>query len=97
MDAPNHPSMFWRIGHFDALVPLSQSQPAERLGVARLAVKATLHQRHFEFLVLLRHIEPQVVISVTVLPRLAAISSGDRMRINASSVARTTLMGFRDP
>ena len=43
-----------------------------------------------------RH-DVQPTISATLLPRLAAMSSGVRSLPSASMVARTTLMGLREP
>jgi len=78
-------------------MPLPQSKPRQALLVPRLAVKPALEQRQSDLFILLGHDEPQAMISATVLPRLAAISSGERIRVSASSVARTTLIGFREP
>jgi len=89
--------MFRRIRDKDTLMPLSQAEPDEALSVPGFTVKTAFHQRHSKFLSLLCHIKSQDRISATDLPRFAAISSGECIRINASSVARTTLIGFLEP
>ena len=78
----------------DALVDAAQAQTTRRSGdVLQLPVQA-LHQRYLDLLVC--H-DVQPVISSRVLPRLAAMSSGERIFDRAEIVARTTLIGLREP
>ena len=79
--------------HVDSMVPV--------LMAVQLPERAS-HQRHFDAVRdALRggafcHVG-QPVISATLLPRLAAMRSGDGMTVSAFMVARTTLIGLREP
>ena len=57
-----------------------------------------LHERDLDLLLALCCVHAlQPVISSRLLPRFAAISSGERIFASAFTVARTTLMGLREP
>src|SRR4029077_469471 len=90
----NHAAVLTRVRHRHALANAAQPEPA-RAGrdALQLPVQAP-HQRHFQLFV--RH-DRQPVISSRLLPRFAAISSGERIFASAFMVARTTLIGLRDP
>ena len=76
------------------LVDAPQAKTTRGSGdVLQLPVQA-LHQRYLDLLVC--HVV-QPVISSRVLPRLAAMSSGERIFDRAEIVARTTLIGLREP
>ena len=78
----------------DRLADAAQAQAARGRGdVVQLSVQ-TLHQRELDLFVC-HGVQP--VISSSVLPRLAAISSGERIFASALMVARTTLIGLREP
>src|SRR5262245_35258389 len=83
-----------RVEHFHRVMPAAQAQTFHRSRyVAELAmVTANLGDLDAT---LAHELTPR--ISSTVLPRLAAISSGARVLASALMVARTTLMGLREP
>src|SRR5438874_2245584 len=90
----DHAAVRRGVRHGHALVNAAQPEAARgRSDVPQLPVQAP-HQRHFELPV--RH-GPQPVISSRLLPRLAAISSGERIFASAFMVARMTLIGLREP
>ena len=90
----NHAAVLTRVSHRHALANAAQPEPARGgRDALQLPVQAP-DQRHFQLSV--RH-GRQPVISSRLLPRFAAISSGERIFASAFMVARTTLIGLRDP
>ena len=85
-------------GDDDRLVHATQAEATRRCAVPRELAEGTLHERDLDGLLrfVLRHVG-QPVISATVLPRLAAMRSGAGMLVSAFIVARTTLIGLREP
>ena len=93
----DHATRFRRIDYDSAVANMSQPEAAHaRLMGPDLAMD-TLDERHFEGLALNVCHKFQPRISSTCLPRFAAISSGERACDKAFMVARTTLMGLREP
>src|SRR5690606_1907480 len=99
----DHAANLRRIAQHHGVANATQPKATHRCAVLRdLAVHA-LHQRDLDRLFfghLGRPHEPVAAlgrISSTRLPRLAAISSGDWMLMSAFIVARTTLIGLREP
>src|ERR1700685_1182171 len=90
-----HATVLGRVGHGHALVAPTQPKAAHRLrDVRELSVHAP-QERDLQLFVACHRRYP--VTSSRLLPRLAAISSGERTRLSAAIVARTTLIGLRDP
>jgi hypothetical protein len=85
----------------DRLLSAPQAETGQALRVPRRAAMPAFDQRQPDFVAALCHdfIKPLAypVISSNVLPRFAAIVCGERMPASAFSVARTTLIGLRDP
>src|SRR5882757_2090691 len=97
----DHAAIGRRIRHHDAMSDPAQPQALHgSANTGQLPVDAS-DQRDFDRLpgrliwCFGRHDQP--TISSTVLPRFAAMSSGVRSLAKASMVARTTLMGLREP
>src|SRR5260370_19009873 len=97
-----HAAVGRRIRHDHAVADPAQPQAFDRTANAGQLAENTLDQSHFERLfrgcsvcLCLGHDQP--TSSSTVLPRFAAMSSGVRILARASIVARTTLMGLREP
>src|SRR5512139_914563 len=92
-----HAADLGRVRHDHGLVHAAQAETARRGAVPVQLSEGALHERDADALgALLGHVG-QPVISATVLPRLAAIRSGAGTRVRAFMVARTTLMGLREP
>src|SRR5699024_9032521 len=93
-----HAAIFGGVGNQYRMVQAPQSQPADaRMLLARTSGK-TAHQRNPQFFVHIRHdLFRYAVISSTVLPRLAAMYSGSCMPRSPLMVARTMLIGLREP
>src|SRR6185437_3597776 len=93
----DHAAILRSIGDRDRLVDAPQAEAARAGGdVGELTVQA-LDERDLQLLALCCVHARQPVISSRLLPRFAAISSGERIFASAFTVARTTLMGLRDP
>ncbi len=92
--SPDHAANFWRVSDRHHLMPLAQTKSAHRLSDVGFLTVNALGERDMKFFV--SH-DVQPVMSSTRLPRLAAISSGERSEASALTVARTTLMGLREP
>ncbi len=79
----------------------AQAEAAHRGAMALQLSEDALHERHLDLfrLAMTRCFvdAAQPRISSTRLPRFAAISSGDCMLVSAFIVARTTLIGLREP
>src|SRR5256885_4369146 len=90
----NHAAVLTRVRHRHALVNAAQPESARGGRYALQLPVQALHQRHFQLFV--RH-GRQPVISSRLLPPSAAISSGERIFASAFMVARTTLIGLREP
>ena len=83
-----------RVRDGDRLMPLAQTESADRLRDVRdLSVNALFEG---DFQLLGRH-DLQPMISSRDLPRFAAMSSGERTEASALTVARTTLIALREP
>ena len=67
--------------------------------MTRRAAESALQQSHADrFAFVFRHVSiPQPKSSSRLLPRLAAICAGERIAESAFIVARTTLIGLREP
>ena len=86
-------------------MPVPQAQTLRALGVPRRAPEPAPVERQpdllaavFCFCFCLGNVSnPQPKISSAVLPRFAAICAGERICDNAFIVARTTLIGLREP
>jgi hypothetical protein len=93
----DHAAILRSVGDRDCLVDAAQAEAASAGGdVGELAVQA-LDERDFQLLALCCVHARQPVISSRLLPRFAAISSGERICASAFTVARTTLIGLREP
>src|SRR5881394_2685222 len=95
----DHSAVLRRVCDFDRLVRLAQAEPAyRRRDVLQLAREA-LHQRDLDLFVCHECViqRPYARISSSVLPRLAAMVSGEFTLASAMTVARTTLIGLREP
>src|SRR6185312_15822532 len=91
----DHAAILRRVGDRDRLADAPQAEAARAGGdVGELSVQA-LDERDFQLLSwCCVHVRQPVVISSRVLPRFAAISSGERIFASAFTVARTTLIGL---
>src|SRR5579863_9401248 len=93
----DHAAILRGVDDRDRLVDAAQSQAARAGGdVGELAVQA-LDERDLQLLALHCVHARQPVISSRLLPRFAAMSSGERIFASAFTVARTTLIGLREP
>src|SRR6185437_11098763 len=94
----DHAAILRSIGDRDRLADAPQAEAARAGGdVGELTVQA-LDERDLQLLSwCCVHVRQPVVISSRVLPRFAAISSGERIFASAFTVARTTLIGLREP
>src|SRR5262245_7065222 len=89
----DHPAVLRGVLHRDRVMTAAQAQAPHRRGDVRELSVNTLEERHLEGAC---H-DAYPVISSSVLPRFAAMSSGERMLERALMVARTTLIGLREP
>ena len=89
----NHTAVGRGIHHFHGVTDPAKAEAARGISDIGELPRQTFDQSDFKCLCHGHYPE----ISATVLPRLAAISSGVRNLAKASIVARTTLIGFRDP
>jgi len=90
----DQPAILRRVGDGHRLMSFAQTESAHRLrDILELPVDALLKS---DFQLLGRH-DLQPMISSRDLPRLAAISSGERTEARALTVARTTLIALREP
>src|SRR6185437_5213 len=93
----DHAAVLRRVGDGDRLADAAQPEAARAGGdVGKLAVQA-LDERDLQLFALCCVHARQPVISSRLLPRFAAISSGERILASAFTVARTTLIGLREP
>src|SRR5690606_6204152 len=96
LDLADHPAVLGRVRDDYGLVAAPQAEAREAFRVPRRPAEPALQQRHLDPL-LLGHDSPQATISSSDLPRFAAITCGERIFVNAFIVARTTLIGLREP
>src|SRR5688572_15062041 len=89
----DHSAYRRRVFHYHAMTNAAQSKTTHRSNDVLQMAGSALHLRQFD---LTAHVLAPIICS-SVLPRLAAISSGARMLDRASMVARTTLIGLREP
>ena len=77
---------------------VAQTEPLRALRMPGRTAEPALQQREPKLLFYLSpRMDPQPKISSTVLPRFAAICEGERICDSAFIVARTTLIGLREP
>src|SRR5579885_2520528 len=91
----DHPAVLRSVCDRDGLVPPAKPEPAHGRRDARELAVSAFDQRHAQMIP--GRIGAHATISSRLLPRFAAISSGERTLDSASIVARTTLIGFLYP
>src|SRR5688572_17712343 len=97
----DHAAILGRVFDLDGLVPITQAETLRALRMPRRTAETAPKERQPDVLAAafsLSHVSnPQPKISSTVLPRFAAICAGERIAASAFIVARTTLIGLREP
>src|SRR5699024_11346468 len=97
-DLVDHAAVFRCIGDRHRLMHAAQAQTTHTGTVIPETSGGTLDERNLDLVFCISHFLPlYAVSSSTRLPRLRAISSGSCMLRRPSTVARTILMGLREP